>query len=162
MPAAEVTELSMYADRVILDTAMAAALLVHMDSCGVNGALPDLSAAVVGRLEASLYLPAAQVRCGRHRLHMRRRLTIFAQEFQHGPMPARKQIAARVQLISISVVLKPQSGISMALKDTGEAWFRGGGGKVVLRELAIQLEQQAFGFRYRVLNRFTAYRTCDI
>jgi hypothetical protein len=139
MPAAEVTEWSMYADRVTLDTAMAAALLVHMDSCGVNDALPDLtvlSAAVVGRLEASLYLPAAfkfgnsSDRYGRHGLHMRRRLIILAHESQDGPMPARKRIATRVQLISISVVLKPQSGISMALKDTGEAWFRGGGGYV--------------------------------
>lgn len=42
-PAAVVREWSMYADRVSLDTVMAAALLIHMDSCGVNDSLPDLA-----------------------------------------------------------------------------------------------------------------------
>jgi hypothetical protein len=41
-PVAAVREWPMYADRVTLDTAMAAALLIHMDSCGVNDPLPDL------------------------------------------------------------------------------------------------------------------------
>jgi hypothetical protein len=110
-PAAVVRDLLMYADRVTLDTAMAAALLIHMDPYGVNDALPDLvvrSAAAVGQLEASLCLPASSKfgnssdRYGQHRLHLRRRVTILAHESQEGPMPARKQIAVCSSSLSVS------------------------------------------------------------
>jgi hypothetical protein len=65
-PAEAATAWSMYADHMTLDTVMAAALLIHMNSCGIYDAPPDLAlwsvvvvVVVVERLEASFYLPAA-------------------------------------------------------------------------------------------------------